>query len=183
MLSTLLPAVLLFSQPAVAEEYQADVAHSTLVFVVESALIDAQGTFNQWSAVAIVDGQDLSTLEIRATIDIGSIDTGIEKRDSHLTSPDFFESSQHAKATFKSRSVKVQSPESVLVTGDLTIKGITKTVTIPVSVKYQDETRYRLAGSFTIDRMAFGVDYQSNLNPISNDVTINLDVNFTMPRQ
>lgn len=182
MFSALLPAVLLLAPPAVAEEYQADVAHSTLGFVVESALIDAQGTFNQWSAVAIVDGNDLSTLEIRATIDISSIDTGIEKRDAHLKSPDFFETAAHAKATFKSRSVKVQSPESLLVTGDLTIKGITKSITIPVTVKHAGEGRYRLSGQVSINRMEFGVDYQSNLNPISNNVDVNLDVNFSLPR-
>ncbi len=182
MLSALLPAVLLFAAPAAAQEYQADVAHSTVGFVVESALIDAQGTFNQWSAVAIVDGGDLSTLELRATIDIGSIDTGIEKRDAHLKSPDFFETGSHPKAIFKSREVKVQSPESLLVIGDLTIKGITKRVTIPVTVKHADEKRYRLAGQITINRMEFGVDYQSNLNPIANNVNVNLDVNFMVPR-
>ncbi len=182
MLSALLPAVLLSTPAVVAGEYPADTAHSTVGFVVESALIDAQGTFNQWSAVAIVDGGDLSTLELRATIDISSIDTGIEKRDAHLKSPDFFETSAHPKATFKSREVKVQSPESLLVSGDLTIKGITKRVTIPVTVKHAGDDRYRLAGRLTINRMEFGVDYQSNLNPIANTVDVNLDVNFTAPR-
>jgi len=182
MLSALLPAALLLTPPAFAEEYQADMAHSTVGFVVESALIDAQGTFNQWSAVAIVDGSDLSTLELRATIDISSIDTGIEKRDAHLASPDFFEVGAYPKAIFKSREVKVQSPESLVVSGDLTIKGVTKRVEIPVTVKYASEDRYRLAGRLTINRMEFGVDYQSNLNPIANNVDVNLDVNFMMPK-
>lgn len=182
MLSALLPAILLLTPPAVAEEYSADVAHSTVGFVVESALIDAQGTFNQWSAVAIVDGGDLSTLELRATIDISSIDTGIEKRDAHLVSPDFFQVGAHPKAIFKSREVKVQSPESLLVSGDLTIKGVTKRVTIPVTVKHAGADRYRLAGRLTINRMEFGVDYQSNLNPIANSVDVNLDVNFMAPK-
>ncbi len=178
MLSALLSAVLLFTPSVAAEEFRADVAHSTVGFVVESALIDAQGTFNEWSAVAIVDGGDLSTLEIRATIDISSIDTGIEKRDAHLESPDFFEVGNYPEAVFKSREVKVQSPESLLVSGDLTIKGVTQKVSIPVAVKHSEDGRYRLAGQLKIDRMAYGVDYQSNLNPIADSVDINLDVNF-----
>ncbi len=182
MLTALATAALLLSSPAAAEEYQADVAHSTLSFVVQSALIDAQGTFNQWTAVAIVDGGDLSTLEIRATIDISSIDTGIEKRDNHLRSSDFFGAEAHPKATFKSRSVAVTSETELVVTGDLSIGGVTKSVSIPVSVKHADDGRYRLAGQATLNRMDFGVDYQSNLNPIADTVDVNLDVNFMLPR-
>ncbi len=178
MLNALMPAALVLLSPAVAEEYQADVAHSTVSFVVESALIDAQGTFKQWTAVARVEGGDLSTMQLEASIDIGGIDTGIQKRDDHLRSPDFFETETYPKATFKSRSVKVESPERLVVTGDLTIKGMTRSLSVPVAIKYADATRYRLAGEITINRNEFGVDYQSNLNPISNDVAIKLDVNF-----
>ena len=149
---------LLTSTPAWAADYEIDVAHSLLDFTVESALIDATGTFNDWFGSATIENNDLETIKGKAVVKISSIDTRIEKRDNHLKSSDFFDSAQFPEASFQITSAKKTDDTHLDLTGTLSIKNIEHEVTIPMEIKYASEERYRLSGNAELSRSQFGVN-------------------------
>lgn len=82
----------------------------------------------------LLDAADLTQSSVSVTIDMNSIDTGVEKFDAHLKSPDFFDTAQFPEATFKSTAVKSAGEGKLSVTGDLTLHGVTKPVVLDVVV-------------------------------------------------
>ncbi|MEW6057714.1 MAG: YceI family protein [Bdellovibrionota bacterium] len=107
--------------------YQIDPMHSKVGFEVPHLVISSvEGRFNDYQGeIMLADKIEESKVEV--TINANSIDTGIKKRDDHLRSADFFETSKYPKITFKSKRV-AGAAENLKITGDLTIKGVTKEV-------------------------------------------------------
>jgi len=168
---------------AQAPDYVADVAHSILEFEVDAFLGPVHGTFKEWSVAVSVDGGDLSTLKGSVTVNVATIDTRIEKRDKHLRNEDFFHVEVHPNASFTTTSVLIPAAEgNIVVNGDLSIHGMTLPLSIPFVVAHNDEKRIRLTGNTTISRSAFGIDYQSRMNPIQDDVKLNFNLNLVQPR-
>lgn len=163
------------------KQYVRDQAHSQLNFVAESRMLDAHGTFDKWEAEISLDPANWGASSVVITIDTRTINTRIERRDAHLKSNDFFATDSFPTATFKSAIVNKIGEDRLNITGDLTIRGKTKRVTIPTRLVFFDAARSvgRVKGETTIDRTEFGVAYNSSVNPIANEVKIQFDVAFT----
>ncbi|MCF4006928.1 YceI family protein [Corynebacterium uropygiale] len=165
-----------------------DAAHSEVGFVVRHAMVTkVRGHFSDVSAQITINGEDLSSAVVEGTVATASLDTGNKDRDAHVRGEDFFDVENHPEMTFRSTSVSVNG-ESGTVTGDLTIKGVTKQVTFDVEVAGVAEdpfgaTRMGFEASTRINRKDFGVDFQAPLKTggvlLSEDVTIQIEGSAT----
>lgn len=153
-----------------------DKAHSEINFTASSRLLDAHGFFGKWDADVALDPNALERSTVRLVIDAASIDTRIDRRDTHLRSADFFDVANHPTITFVSTSIARTSATAGTLTGDLTIRGVTKPVAIPVTIVFHEGGRGRFRGTFQINRRDFGIAYDSKVNPIADVV----DVQFNM---
>jgi polyisoprenoid-binding protein YceI len=185
-LALLLAPALVAATPASApERFVRDVAHSQINFVAESRLLNAHGTFQRWDAEIMFDAANVEATSLNINIDATSIDTRIERRDAHLKSNDFFAADSFPRITFVSTFVNNAGDNGRMrITGDLTIRGTTKRITIPARLNFFDAQNNmgRVTGEFTINRTEYGVSFQSPVNPIENEVKVQFDVAFNKPR-
>lgn len=115
-----------------AGSYTIDPAHSSLAFVVRHAMVTkVRGTFDSFQGTATLDAENPAASTVNVTIDVASIDTRSADRDAHLRSADFFEVDRYPTMTFVSTAIELVDAETVSITGDLTIRDITRPVTIP----------------------------------------------------
>jgi polyisoprenoid-binding protein YceI len=106
-----------------------DPAHSEIGFKVKHLVISTvSGKFNSFEGKIESEKEDFTDAKISFSADINSIHTGNEQRDGHLKSPDFFDADNHAKLTFTSTGIKHKGGSDYKVTGDLTIRGVTKPI-------------------------------------------------------
>ena len=175
---------LAFAPAALADRkpYAFDKNHSEVNFVAEALLLSAHGFFGSWEGSVEIDPTQLEDATIRIEIDAASINTRNERRDNHLRSGDFFDVQNNPKITFVSTKVTKVDDKNLKVTGDLTIRGKTKSIEIPVRIVFLRETDGRFKSEFQINRQDFGVSYNSRLNPIEDLVTVQLDVHLQQPR-
>lgn len=161
-----------------------DVAHSQINFVAESQLVDAHGTFDRWDAEIMFDVEKLEATSVVITIDAKSINTRIAQRDTHLRSNDFFATDSFPTITFRSAFINALSEDRINITGDLTIRGRTKRITIPSRLVFFDATRDmgRVKGQTVIDRNDFGVSYQPSVNKINPEIQLQFDISFKAKR-
>jgi polyisoprenoid-binding protein YceI len=172
---------LLGSPSAEPTEYVADVAHSILEFEVDALTGPVHGTFKGWAGEITVDNGDLSTLRGSITVDVATIDTRITKRDKHLRNEDFFHVEVHPKAQFTVQTVEIPKQEgAIFVNGLLSMHGVSLPLSMSFTVKHQDEKRIRLQGKTTLSRKAFGINFQSRLNPIQDDVVLQFNLNWVV---
>jgi polyisoprenoid-binding protein YceI len=109
-----------------------DPTHSELQFKVKHLMITTvTGNFKSFTAEVETEGENFDTAKINFSADISSIDSGNEQRDGHLKSADFFEAEKFSTITFASTKLEKKDEENYLLHGNLTIKGISKPVTIP----------------------------------------------------
>ncbi|MGH3444059.1 MAG: YceI family protein [Nocardioidaceae bacterium] len=142
-----------------AGTWVADPSHSEIGFTARHLMSKVRGRFDTFEAT-IVTGE---TPSATATIDLTSIDTRDEKRDAHLRSSDFFDVANTGAMTFASTAVR-SAGNGLLVTGDLTIKGVTRPVTLDVEVLGTETdpwggTRVGFEGTATISRKEWGIDF------------------------
>jgi polyisoprenoid-binding protein YceI len=167
---------------ALAQEgkYVKDPAHSEINFVASSRLLDAHGYWEKWDADITFDPADWQKAAVTLVIDARSINTRVTARDNHLRSKDFFHVDSFPQITFVSTIVNKTSDTKVNLTGNLTIRGVTKPVTIPGTLVFYDEQSRmgRMKGQFTVVRSEFGVSYNSRMNPIADEVAVSFDVTF-----
>src|SRR5699024_3159673 len=140
-----------------------DKVHSELGFSVKHMMVSrAKGTFNEFDAVIEADPNDLTNAKVEFTIDVASIDTRQKDRDDHLRSADFFDVENHPKATFTAKDFKEKGNNHYDVTGDLTIAGTTKPVTVDVLFEGTGKDPMSgnevagFSGGTTINRKDFG---------------------------
>lgn len=108
-----------------------DVAHSSISFKVRHlGISNVRGEFLTYDAEVLMDGADLSTLAVDATIETTSIDTGNERRDNHLRSDDFFGAEEFPNMTFTSTGVTEVDGDTFHLAGDLTIRDVTKSIVL-----------------------------------------------------
>lgn len=113
--------------------YKIDAAHSEINFKVKHLMItNVTGNFTQFDATMEAAADDFSDAKISFEADVNSINTNNEQRDAHLKSDDFFNAEQFPKLTFVSSGLQKKSDSEYALTGDLTIRNITKTVTLDV---------------------------------------------------
>src|SRR5271170_6806728 len=119
---------------AAIETYNIDPVHSSVGFTIRHAVGRVPGRFTKFSGSIVVDRDNLENSTVSAVIDVGSVDTDNDKRNGHLKTADFFDAATYATITFKSKSWKKTGDDTFDVTGDLTIKGVTKEVVLGVTL-------------------------------------------------
>jgi polyisoprenoid-binding protein YceI len=163
--------------------YKIDPAHSEVDFSIRHmAISTVHGRFAVSGGTILFDKNDVSKSSVTAIIDVASVDTGVAKRDTHLKSPDFFDTSKFATATFKSTSV-TRSSNGYDVVGDLTMHGVTKPVTLHMEEPSKEQTgmdnklHRGFSATATLHRQDFGLNWNGTLK--SGDSAIGDDVKLT----
>jgi polyisoprenoid-binding protein YceI len=151
--------------------FAVDPAGSDLTFYATSRLMN--GRFHRFHGRVSLDRDDLATARVTFSVETASLDTANRLRDDHLRSDDFFAVARFPTATFESDRVQ-RAATGVTVAGRLTIRGVTRPITIPVHVELTEQT-LRAKGEFEIQRTAFGIAYQSRLNPVGDAVRVVFD--------
>ena len=129
-LSLLFLATLFFVSASFAETFLLDTNHTQIHFSVQHLVVfKVRGNFNDFVGSIDADSKTRTLVSVQATIQAASIDTRIEKRDKHLRSSDFFDTTKYPEIQFKSKKV-TGSGDNIILTGDLTIKGITKEIVL-----------------------------------------------------
>ena len=166
--------------PAHAEKrpYVLDRAHCQLNFIGEALLVSAHGYFEKWDADLQIDRDNLENSSVALTIETASLNTRVERRDNHLRSADFFDAANHPQIKFVSTKVSRVDDKNFNLTGDLTIRGITKPVQVPVKLVFLREGDARFKGEFQVNRRDFGMNYNSRMNPVEDLVTIQFDMHL-----
>jgi polyisoprenoid-binding protein YceI len=165
-----------------AVKWNLDTAHSNLEFSVKHMMISTvKGSFKNFNIDLTSDNDDFSNSNVEVEITVDSIHTGQENREVHLKSADFFDSANFPAATFKSTAIEKAEDGLLKVNGDLTIKGITKPVTVNVEFNGKGTDPYgnEKAGfefNATINRADFGLNWNVPLETggvlVSNNVKI-----------
>jgi polyisoprenoid-binding protein YceI len=169
------------SLPAIAADtYDIDPVHSAFLFKVSHLGVSySYGRFNESSGAFTLDADDPANNRIEIEVKTGSIDTNNEKRDNHLRSPDFFNTAEYPTMTFKSTSFKKVDDSRFEVTGDLTIHGVTKSVSVTaelvgIAADPKGDTRAGLQTVFTIDRTDYGMDQM--VGPVGAEVELTISL-------
>lgn len=116
-----------------ATKWAIDPMHSEVQFKVKHLVISTvTGSFKNFEGTVETEGEDFADAKIEFSLDINSVDTGQEQRDAHLKGADFFDAEKYPHISFKSTSITKEGDDDYKLTGDLTIKGITKPVTLEV---------------------------------------------------
>lgn len=168
--------------------YQLDPAHSKVGFEIPHLVISTvEGKFNN-SEGSIELNDKFEKSKVKANVDIASIDTGNEKRDTHLKSPDFFDSGKYPKMTFESVQV-IGAAENFKLIGNLTIKGVTKKVTFDGKylgsvVDGYGNQKAAFSATTKINRKDFGLNWNSMVEAgpvVGDEVTIDLRLQAGRP--
>jgi polyisoprenoid-binding protein YceI len=166
-----------------------DPVHCVAEFKVKHMMIsNVKGQFTGIAGVLTLNESDNAGSRVEATIDASTINTRVEQRDAHLRSPDFFDVEQFPELSFRSTHVKRTGGDELVVTGDLTIHGVTRQVAFQVEGPTAagkdpwDNTRIGISATTKINRRDFGLTWNAALETggilVGEEVTITLDVEF-----
>ena len=181
--------VLLFTllafKPMPANEWKAETFHTKIGFTVTHMMInEVDGHFDKYTITAKSDKPDFSDAVVQFSADVNSITTGVEMRDNHLKSDDFFNAEKYPKMTFTSTGVKKIDAKHYKLTGNLTIRDKTKSITLDMlyngTVKdMQGATKAGFKVTGSINRKNFGLNWSKMVEAgavVSDDVSINCNV-------
>ena len=191
LLLALTLSVALFGARAYAQSstWTIDPAHSSVNFeIIHMGVSHVHGAFGNVKGTITLNEKDIARSSVAATIDTTTVSTGVAQRDTHLKSADFLDVEKFPTLTFKSTSIESTGGGNYDVIGDLTIHGVTKSVTLAiedVSEPSKDpwgNHRLGLSGSTRINRKDFGIAWNSPLETggllVGEEVAISLDVEF-----
>jgi len=166
--------------------YTIDPTHSRIGFVARHAMVTkVRGSFNEFEGTGYFDAGNPTSSHLQLTIQAASIDTRNADRDGHLKGNDFFDMERYPEITFASTSVEQVDGDNYRVTGDLTIKGVTKPVTVDfeydgTAVDPYGNTRVGFEGKTTVNRKDWGVSWNAALDAggvlVSEKVTLEFEV-------
>jgi polyisoprenoid-binding protein YceI len=192
LLSLIAAALVWTAAPASAQTWNIDTTHSQTTFAVKHLMVaTVRGEFGKTSGTVEFDGKNLATVKVNATIDVASITTREPKRDEHLKSPDFFDAATHPTITFVSKRAEAAGQGKFRLVGDLTMRGVTKEVTLNVEgptapIKGpRGETRVGATATTTLNRKDFGVNWNRTLDAggvvVSDEVQVTIDLSLMQP--
>lgn len=179
-------ALLIVPAAASASTWTIDPDHSSIGFKVRHLMVsNVKGQFGSFHGTVTIDDRDITKSKVEVVIDTPSINTGVAKRDTHLKSADFFDVTKYPLMTFVSKSIR-RNGDGLLLTGDLTIHGVTREVTLNVegvSPESRDpwgNIRRGAAASAKIDRRDYGIIWNAALETggvlVGDEVSIILEV-------
>lgn len=181
----LLGVALVFSSMASAEEYKIDNVHSRVGFSAKHLMVSKTvGSFKEYDGVIKFDPNDLAASKIDVTIQSASINTHMEKRDEHLKSPDFLDVAKFPTITFVTKSIAKEG-DGYQLTGDLTLKGVTKEIKIPATISGPVNSPMGgvvigIESNFKINRQDYGVSWNKAMDNggfvVSDEVNIDVTI-------
>jgi len=165
--------------PAVygSDTFKIDPARSTIAFSVRHMLGSAKGKFSKFAGTIVVDRDHPEQSSVTVKITAASIDTGIAKRDEHLRS-ELFDVAKYPEITFKSRRVKQTGPNKGDIAGELTMRGVTREITLNVQLVSSDGTRWRVTTT-PLRRSQFGLVFSKTAETVSmiaDDVAVDIEI-------
>lgn len=168
-----------------ADTFKIDSAHSTIAFKVRHMLGTAKGHFAKFKGTIEVDREHPEESAVTVTIDAASIDTGIAKRDEHLRR-ELFDVAKYPEITFKSRRVKQTGANKGEIAGDLTMRGVTRGITLqvqllsdPGALTKNPKSRWRVTTATPLKRSEFGMVFSKSaetVSMISDDVAVDIEI-------
>jgi polyisoprenoid-binding protein YceI len=165
------------AQAPAAPAWTVDKGASRLGFRAAMSGTAFDGRFGRWDARINFDPANLGASKVVATIDLASATTGDGARDEALPSSDWFDVKRHPRATFTSRTITAAGPGRYVATGDLTLRGVTRPVSLPFSLTIAG-AQAKMSGSTTLDRTAFGVGQGQfkGTETVPAKVTVNVSI-------
>lgn len=188
-LARFVPALLVFTTAVALAQtapstWKTDPAHSEVDFTIKHmALSNVRGRFGTVDATLMWDDQDPTKSTVNATIDVTGVDTGVPNRDNDLKGARFFDVANNPKATFVSTSV-TKGGSGLLVNGNLTIKGVTKPVTLDVEgptgpvTGMNKKLHTGFSATTTVNREDFGIGAGMPAAMLGDDVKLTIDLDF-----
>lgn len=171
------------SANAANETFKIDPSRSTIAFGVRHMLGTAKGKFSKFKGTIVVDRDHPEQSSVTVTIDAASIDTGIAKRDEHLRR-ELFNVAKYPEITFKSRRVKQTGANSGEIAGDLTMRGVTRAITLNVQLVSKGETTRWRVTTAPLKRSQFGLVFSKSaetVSMISDDVAVEIEIEARPP--
>jgi polyisoprenoid-binding protein YceI len=186
ILTLIITLALLAPLSAFSASYNIDPFHTNIGFKVKHLMItNVKGAFEKFKGTVVIDEKDITKSKVDVSIEMASLNTNIAKRDEHLRGPDFFDSSKFPTMTFVSTKVEKAGTDKLKVTGNLTIKGVTKPVVLTVDgptgeIKSpQGDVKRGASAAVTINRQDFGVSWSKKLDGggavVADEVFITID--------
>ena len=166
-------------------QYLIDPAHTRIGFVARHAMVTKVGAFNEFEGSAFIDGTDFTKSTGQLSIQAACIDTRNAQRDAHLRSNDFLAMEKYPEITFVATDVRQTGATTLELTGDLTIRGVTNSVTIPfefegAAIDPFGNLRVGFEGSAVINRKDYGITWNAALESggvlVSDKVTLEFEV-------
>lgn len=177
--------------PALAAEaaetvtYTIDAAHSEASFQVRHLLTKVRGQFAEFDGTIEMNPADPAASSVEFTVKVASIDTDVADRDQHLRSEDFFHVEKYPEITFESTKITKTGDNTYAVTGDLTMRGVTKQITLPVTflgelVDPWGNTKAGFETAITLNRKDFGISWNKALDQggfiLGDEVEVSIDL-------
>ena len=185
--------LLALSSAAFAATWEFDPAHTGVQFKVRHLMVShVRGDFEKVSGKIVYDEKDISRSSADITIDAASINTRVAKRDEHLKSPDFLDAAKYPSLVFKSKKVEKAGDGKLKMTGDLTIRGVTKEIVLDIegptpSIRdLEGKTRVGGVASTKINRKDFGLTWNKAIETggvvVGDEVEITIDTEIFKER-
>jgi polyisoprenoid-binding protein YceI len=173
-LSVALLAVLLVAiyTSAATTTYDIDVAHSNIGFSIPilGGLSHVRGKFNDFTVVIVYDDADVTRSSVKASVKATSIDTGIERRDAHLRTADFFDVEKYPEITFESQRIEKKGKQ-LIAHGTFTMRGVSKQIALPFTINgvskdaKTGKTTLGLTARTTVNRRDYGINFSNPNSP------------------
>lgn len=177
--------------PIPSGEYKIDPAHSVIGFAIRHYEISlVRGRFKDFTGTIRYDEADVSKSSVEFAAKIESIDTGVDARNAHLRTADFFDAAKYPEMTFKSTRVERTAQDQDVLHGDFTLKGVTKQISFPFTMTgaikdAQGNTRFGVAAQTKIDRRDYGITWGKPMAngglDVGNEVMIDLQLEAMKP--
>jgi polyisoprenoid-binding protein YceI len=186
----ILSLALLAPLNVLAATYELDPFHSSVQFKVKHLMIsNVKGVFEKFKGTVVIDDKDITKSKVDVSIDMASVNTNIGKRDEHLRSADFFDVAKFPVMTFVSTKVEKAAADKLKVTGNLTIKGVTKPVILMVEGLSGEiksplgDLRRGASAAAVINRHDFGVSWSKKLDNggavVADEIFITIDTEMS----
>src|SRR5678815_5642012 len=177
--------------PVPSGEYKIDPAHSVIGFAIRHYEISlVRGRFKNFTGTIRYDEADVSKSSVEFAAQIESIDTGVDARNAHLRTADFFDAAKYPEMTFKTTRVERSAQDQYVIHGDFTLKGVTKQISFPFALTGaikdgQGNTRFGVAAQTKIDRRDYGITWGKAMAnggfDVGNEVMIDLQLEAVKP--